>query len=182
MPIAGACIRCGTFYCIECVPDAARQPKSLCPACESTREEREAPAQLASIIRELWISIWVLGGLCFALIQVFQVSTQLEGVARLSHAPLSMVRGLIVWLGILSALPFVVTGGLLAATGRTLFAWMALVLEAVVLGGVLLFTARMSVTTVICVAVPLYTLARVLRLRQLRRIVAHGPLRGPGAP
>ncbi len=41
-PAAGACERCGKFFCIRCVPDALERTSARCPACRD-REKTDGP-------------------------------------------------------------------------------------------------------------------------------------------
>jgi hypothetical protein len=161
LPAAGTCSRCGAFYCIRCVPEAAQVKQAMCPRCQSTQAVREAPEKIRGLFRELWISPLVMG-----------VGVLLSFVALgLSGRGAEMIGGAVI--GVIASLPFFVVALLLGLTRSIAVAWVGFVLELLMLlmmllGGVSCFVLVMAI-------VPVMTVLQISKVRELQALLKAQP-------
>ncbi|WP_375771000.1 hypothetical protein NR798_08890 [Archangium gephyra] len=158
LPVAGTCGSCGTFYCIECVPDAATRTSTLCPDCEVSREVREAPERIDAILRELSSSLVVLA--------ILVMGFWLVAALHFQENP----RLLFVFLeGLLIALPFGLSAALIRTKRRMWAVWLGFVFETAVMGILLLSSFVLAAVALFAM---LYTLSRIFTLQELLKLQA----------
>ncbi len=155
MPVAGTCVRCGSFFCARCVPTVLAK-NIECPNCLESKEEREAPAMVKAIIQEQWITLAMLGllvgGMVFASIMASAKSPAASEATLLVIAVFGCV---------LFALPFVIAALVVGLAQRMWAVWLGFLIEAIAL--LWLAFGSCGITLVFL----LWSLVRILKLQQL---------------
>ncbi|WP_321548904.1 hypothetical protein [Hyalangium rubrum] len=162
MPAAGTCVRCGTFFCAQCVPSVLEK-NIECPSCLESKEGRDAPATVKAIIREQWSTLALLGllvgGVNFASVIANSERFNLGGDTGL------FVIALLT--GALMALPFAIAALMVGLVRRMWAIWVGYVIETVMFVLIALISFGFNFITAISIGVPIWSLTRVLRLGEL---------------
>jgi hypothetical protein len=161
MPIAGTCSRCGAFYCIRCVPDAALLKQAICPRCKETQAVREAPEKLRGLYRDLWLSPLIMGVLIGALPGLLWL---------ISQEPKAM--GIAI-LGVVVSLPFFLGAFLIGVTRSLTVAWIGFGIE--LLGLAVMLLGGGGCCVLLIAAVPLMTMIQIRKIQELEALLRAQP-------
>jgi hypothetical protein len=162
MPAAGTCVRCGTFFCARCVASVLEN-NIECPSCLESKEARDAPATVKTIIREQWITLALLGllvgGIGFA--GVIAAPERFNTGSEMIHLALAVLTGAIL------TLPFAIAALVVGLARRMWASWLGCAIEAIMFVLIALTSLGFNFVTAIAIGAPLWSLSRVLRLAAL---------------
>lgn len=162
MVAAGTCVRCGRFYCVRCVPDAALRNKVTCAECVALVAKSEAPEKIRKLRRELWVSFILVGAFAAAVFIALPIFA--------TRDPVRMVTLLAI--GAVTALPLIGCGILYASLRRRWVAWTGVVFELVFAAALIFLSGKITVITGVMLAVPILTAVRMQKLLELERTSA----------
>lgn len=154
--VAGACKRCGTFYCATCEPEASGATGHTCAACRVVL----APEQIKKVLNEFLISSILIAALLAGA----------PAILMLTLGTNTRAVGFLVIGGFAAAVIFG-AGVLLRATGHPVFAWGLFVIELLSFGSLLLISPSM-ISGALLAAIASFSLRSATKLSGLRALAA----------
>ncbi len=162
MPVAGTCVRCGTFFCAQCVESVLGE-NIECPSCLESKEAREAPASVKASIREQWGMLALLGllfgGIGFA--AVIADPERFSFDSDQTHLLLALFNGVVM------SLPFVIAALLVGLVRRMWAVWMAYVIEILMFVLIVFTSFGLNCATAVVICASVWSLSRILKLAEL---------------
>ena len=161
----GTCPSCGTFFCLECVPDAAERDEAECPTCRASQQGRDGPEQVRRLFRDLAAGMAIFIGI------EFFFGALLPALAVVDPEPAIRAVGMLIG-GFVVCLPLLIAAAVTWLAQSRIAGWLGLSMELAILVFDLVATGAMTLVWPVLLVIPVVGVFQLWHASQLRKRLA----------